>query len=286
MGCSGSNSRNQKFNIFVAVDGSEQSEYGLDTCIGRHKPNQFINILHISNDNNKKTEANNTGVQKYFDKLKINVSKKLKEEDYKFIYKEKSEINLPIIEIVHIIAMEENSNLLVVGSKGTHGEKKTKTLTKGIEYLVKNCKIPTLVMNDYETEIDFSKGKNWLFAIKNESFRSFRSLEFCFSLINKKKDYVIGLHLKDDKWPVNRIKTTFDRICSKNGIKNYEFVKQEIDINKTMTKNLLDYLFFSQKNFDIVVLNNNIRNNNIDNCLVVEMLKYGKHNILYCRESL
>jgi hypothetical protein len=288
MGCSSSSTRKEKFNICVAVDGSEHSEYGLQTMINKHKQNEFLNVIHITEENNKNNSEDNQK-ENYIEKLERRIEKNIKKENYKFIIKDKSETDKSVIELIHSAALEENSDLLVVGSNGHQGEKKTKKLTKGVEYLVYNCKIPTLVMNIYETVIDETKGKNWLFSIKNESYRSFRSLEFSFNLIDKKKDTVIGLHLKNDKWAVNRIKSNFDSICSRNGLKNYEFVKQDIDIGKSMATNLLDYLFFSQKNFDIVVLNNNIRNHNrliITENLVVEMLKYGKHNILYCRESI
>lgn len=288
MGCSGSNTRKDKFNICVAVDGSEISEYGLQTFVNRHKPNEKLNIIHVSNENKKHEIPEDMQVGNYFQKLKKNLDqgKTIKEEEYELIHKEKSITEKSTIEIVHETALEKNCDLLVVGSSGHQGEKKLKTLTKGVEYLVKNCKIPTLVMNETEIESNKNeKGKNWLVAIKNESYRSFRSLEFCFNIIDKKKDTVIGLHLKNDKWPIIRIKKNFDRICAKNGLKNYEFVKQEIDNNKSLSKNLLDHLFFSQYDFDFVVLNNNIRGFKHD-CFVVEMLKNGKHNILYCRENI
>jgi hypothetical protein len=288
MGCSGSTTRKEKFKICVAVDGSEHSEFGLKTIVNRHKPNEFLKVIHITDNNN----TDNSGLKEkeiFIKKLEREIEKNIKKDNYKIIVKDKSETDKSIIELLHSTVLEEDGDLLVVGSKGEHGEKFSKKLTKGVEYLVNYCKIPTFVINFFETDIDHTKGKNWLFSIKNESNRSFRSLEFSFNIIDKKKDTVIGLHLKDDKWPVNRIKTNFDSICSRNGIRNYEFVKQDIDISKNMTKNLLDYLFFSQKNFDFIVLNNNIRIhgkiNRTDN-LVVEMLKYGKHNILYCRESI
>lgn len=55
--------------------------------------------------------------------------------------------------------------------------------------------------------------------------------------------------------------------------------------SETLGKNILDYLIFGQELIENVVVNHNIHKyKDLDKCPAVDLIKYGQHNIIFCRE--
>ncbi len=176
-------------------------------------------------------------------------------------------------------------DLLVVGALGHKGIKNVKNLTKGMEYLVSNCKIPTLVMKSYiPLEKKLKKSNNWLICIKDDTDRSFKGFDICKNMINRKTDTIIGIHFSNDNFLKDNVNRCFEARCKENRIKNKIFVVRKLDESQSLGKNVLEYLIFGKEIIEYVVINNNVQKyTDISKSPTVELLKYGKHNIIFCK---
>jgi hypothetical protein len=104
-------------------------------------------------------------------------------------------------------------------------------------------------------------------------------------MINKQTDTMIGLHFSNEKFLPQKVKTSFESQCKTSGIKNTIFIVRKMDENQTLGKNILDYLIFGQEVIEYVVVNHNIQKyKDLEKCPTVELIKYGQHNIIFCRE--
>lgn len=289
MGCSGSdtftNSKSLKFA--VAIDGSEHAEMGFQKIINeKFKPGNKLYLIHIFNQN-KYAEM---PLEKLPEHLLPKYEKALNEKiinknDFEVIKRKKADFENTPLESVLVIANEKNTDLLVVGAVGHKGLKKSKSLCKGLHYLIQNCKIPTLVMKHYKPPSVLQKGSIWLVCIKDDNDRSFRSFEFTIRLIDKEKDSVIGIHFIGDKFSADNVKKNFYKRCKENKVINRSFIARENDKSQTLGKNILDYLIFGQETIEYVVVNHNIQKYmDLEKCPSVELIKYGSHNVIFCRE--
>lgn len=288
MGCSGSStSSNSKFKYCVAIDGSEYSNYGFYKILNENfKSGNRLYLLHVYNPKKFLVMPSEMLPENLIPCYEKKINEKLRKSDYEIIKKQKPESEETVMVSVIEIATEKNVDLLVVGAVGHKGIKKSKILTKNIHYLVKNCKIPTLAMKHYiPIEKKESRGTNWLICLKDDLDRSFRSFEFCQKMINKKFDIIIALHFSNDKFLPDKVKKAFETRCKVNGINKKIFNVRKFDENESLGKNILDYLIFGQELIEYVVVNHNIHKyKDLEKCPTVELLKYGKHNIIFCRE--
>lgn len=288
MGCSGSRtSSDTNFKYCVAVDGSEHSNFGFDKIVYENfKKGNKLFLLHIYNPKKFLDMPSEMLPENLVPAYEKKLSAKLQKKDFEIIKREKPLNHDTVMESVINIAAEKKVDLLVVGAVGHKGIKKSKNLTKGLHYLVSNCKIPTLAMKHYTPlESKESKGNNWLICIKDDNNRSFRSFDFCKSMINKGNDTMIGLHFSSEKYLADKVKTSFEKRCKENGIKNTMFSVRTMDQNETLGKNILNYLIFGQEVIEYVVVNHNVHKyKELDKCPTVELIKYGQHNIIFCRE--
>lgn len=288
MGCSGSRTTsNNNFKYCVTVDGPEHSNFGLNKIVNENfKKGNKLYLLHIYNPKKFLEMPSEMLPENLIPAYEKKISEKLEKKDYEIIKKEKPESHVTVMESVLEIASGKNVDLLVVGAVGHKGIKKSKNLTKGLQYLVSNCKIPCLAMKHHTPlENKEIKGNNWLICIKDDNIRSFRSLEFCKKMINKQNDTIIGLHFSNEKFLADKVKSTFESRCKADGIKNKMFIVRKMDVTETLGKNILDYLIFGQELIEYVVVNHNIHKyKDLDKCPTVELIKYGQHNIIFCRE--
>jgi len=288
MGCSGSRTNsNNNFTYCVAVDGSEHSDMGFKKIVNENfnKGNKLY-LVHVYNPMKFASMPSEMLPENLLPSYEKQLLEKLQSTEYEIIKKQKPDAQVSVLESVIDIAKEKNSDLLVVGGVGHKGIKKSKNLTKGLYFLVNNCKIPTLVMKSYTPfENKEKKGCNWLICIKDDDERSFRSFDFCRKMINKKCDTIIGLHFHNDRCLANKVKNRFETACKENGIKNKIFIVRESDKNQSLGKNILDYLVFGQEIIEYVVVNHNIHKyKEIEKCPTVDLIKFGTHNIIFCRE--
>lgn len=287
MGCSGSRISEPNFKYCICIDGSEHSDMGFKKIVSENfvKGNKLY-LVHISNSAKFNEIPPNLLPDQLLNRYEIELSTKLNKGDYEIIKKDKVQTQSTVLESVLQIANVKNVDLLVVGALGHKGVKRSKSLTKGLSYLVSNCKIPTLVMKNYlPKQNKESKGSNWLVCIKDETDRSFRAFNFCCQMINRQTDTIIGLHFNSESYSANKVRKIFERNCSDKMIKKKLFIVKDMDKNMSLAKNILDYLIFGQENIEYVVVNHNIKKyKDIEKCPTVELVKYGNHNIIFCRE--
>ena len=87
---------------------------GLKKILIQHKPSEFINVIHVLNEDEKYELPEELFIDNYFPKLETIINSRVGKDDYKFINKEKSGTNKSTMEIIHSMALEERSNYLVV----------------------------------------------------------------------------------------------------------------------------------------------------------------------------
>lgn len=287
MGCSGSRIENNNFKYCLAVDGSENSELGFKKILHENfKKGNKLYLVHITNPVKFPEMPSEFLPENLLPKYETQLSEKLQKSEFEIIKKEKVQSHETVLESVVNIAHSKNVDLLVVGAVGHKGVKKTKNLTKGLNYLVRSCTIPTLVMKKFTPlENKEKKGSKWLVCIKDDNDRSFRSMDFCRKMINKDTDTIIGLHFNSEKFLPDKVKKIFDNKCKESRIKNRMFVVKEMEKNLTLGKNILDYLIFGQEIIEYVVVNHNVKKYmELEKCPTIELIKYGTHNIIFCRE--
>lgn len=288
MGCSASTiaSKDKNFKYAIALDGSEQANIGFEKILNeKFKIGNKLYLIHIYNP----AKFIEMPLEKLPEHILIKHEKALNENlqksEFEIIKKEKINIEESSLKLVNQIALEKKTDLLVVGCAGHKGVKKTKKLSKGLIYLIQNCKIPTLVMKIIDQRTKPNLGCNWLLCIKDDNDRSFRSFEFAMKLIDKEKDKVIGMHFISEKFLAENVCKIFEKKCKENKIKNRLFVKRENDKSQTLGKNILDYLIVCQDNIEYIVVNHNMQKYmDLERCPTVELVKYASNNIIFCRE--
>lgn len=289
MGCSGSNTRSDQKNLkyAIAIDGSEHAEFGFQKILNeKFKLGNKIVLIHIYNQDKFSEMPLERLPEHLLPKYEKALSEKIpNKSDFEILKKQKeSTADTPLEDVVEI-ASEKHADLLVVGAVGNKGVKKSKNLSKGLSYLIQNCKIPILVMRQSAPSGKSNKGSNWLVCIKDDNDRSFRSFDFAVRLIDKEKDSVIGIHFSGEKFVMDNVRKVFESYCKENKVKNRVFIARENDKSKTLGKNILDYLIFGQEVIDYVVVNHNIQKYmDLQKCPSVELIKYGSHNVCFCRE--
>jgi len=291
MGCSGSNTllNSQNLKFAVAIDGSKHAEMGFEKVLNdKFKAGNKLYLIHVYNPSKFAEMPLETLPEHLLPKYeKAFLSKKLNNiSDFEIITRKIETTEKTPLESVVELASEKNTDLLVVGAVGSKGIKKSKTLSEGLNYLIQNCKIPTLVMKRLTPASEAQKGCNWLVCIKDDNDRSFRSFDFAVRLIDKERDTVIGIHFNAERFFPDSVKTIFEKRCKDNKVKNRKFITRANDKSNTLGKNILDYLNFGQETIEYIVVNHNIQKYNmeLENCPSVELIKYGSHNVIFCRE--
>ena len=287
MGCSGSTTKSNNFNFCISIDGSEHSEMGFNKILNdTFKKGNKLYLVHITNSKKLNEMPFENLPEQLLPKYEHFLSEKLHKNEYEILKKDKIQTQTTVLESVVQIATVKKVDLIVVGSVGHKGQKQTKSLTKGLDFLINNCKIPTLVMKKYTPRLNKqSKGFNWLVCIKDENERSFKSFEFCCKIINRENDTIIGLNFSKDNNLSNKVNNIFQRMTKEHRIKNKIFISKELDDNLSLGKNILNYLMFGQEYVEYVVVNHNItKYKNVELCPTVDLIRYCNNNVIFCRE--
>jgi hypothetical protein len=159
-------------NIYcVAVDGSQSSEYAFNLVLNElYKKGDKIYIVHISNSQKANDLPYDYQPETILSKYDTKLSGKLLKSHFEVINKERDAKNDHALVQVNEIAIAKKCTLLVMGFHGHKCNNNKNELTKGINYIINNIKLPTIIVK--ENSQRKSKENNsftWLTAMEDNS---------------------------------------------------------------------------------------------------------------------
>jgi hypothetical protein len=247
-----------KSNSFcISVDGSEFSDYAFDLVLNElYQKKDKIFIFHIANPTKSSEIPYNFKPDVISSKYDSKLTGKLNKGDFQVIVKDRDEKSAHALQQVYQLATEKNGSILVLGFKG-HKATADNDLTKGVNFVINNIKLPTIVVK--ENLQRSKKGSfNWLCSIEQANSRSFKAMEFSLNYIDKSKDQVIGLHITlYGESHAEEIKTYFENTCQENGVINYNFITIDKENSVSIGKAIANYANFSEIPIDFLVLGHN-----------------------------
>lgn len=141
-----------------------------------------------------------------------------------------------------------------------------KNIYYGLNFLLTENNIPTLIMkdeltrNDKEKGVNGNKGYTWLILFDGTNLKSYNVLEYFWPLIDRKKDFLYVLTIINNSFYSDRIRTIFIENMNKFNLKeniNY-FYRIEIVENKKYYKFIKEFINFNEDYyFDFVLFYNN-----------------------------
>ena len=136
----------------------------------------------------------------------------------------------------------------------------------GLNFLLTENYLPTLIMkdelsrNDKEKGVNNHKGYTWLILLDGTNLKSFNVLEYFWPFIDKKKDFIYALTIINNSYYSDRIKNIFIEKMQKFNLKqniNY-YYRLEIVENKKYFKFLKEFINFNEDYyFDFLLFYNN-----------------------------
>jgi hypothetical protein len=165
------------------------------------------------------------------------------------------------LEQVNKQAINLKANYFIVGYYGIKGPKgDNQELSKGIDYLLSETRIPTILIKDTPLRsVKEGKGYKWLFVFDKQYHNVFRVFKTFHKLIDVEKDYVYGLTLlpinSDGKNKFDDVKEDFMEEMTKMNIKNFDY--ETVSYSKLPSSIINDKINFGTINFDFLVFYNN-----------------------------
>ena len=242
----------ERKNYLISVDGSNHSGWGFDLIFKEfYQKNDYITVLHVTNQN--KTDIPfKYQPEQIMSKYESKLIGKLPKNDFILIQKPRDNPSEHALEVVFEVAKTHGTDMMILGTQGHKGIKSKKYISKGIMYLVKNINIPSMVIKENtQREKKEDKGFTWLVCLENHYTRSFKLFEFVTTLIDKKRDTIIGLHF----WQLDNnreLEENFEKYCVKLGVKNKKFISLEKNPGLTIGKNICDIVNFGDDYIDFV----------------------------------
>ena len=158
----------------------------------------------------------------------------------------------------------------------------------GLNFLLTENNIPTLIMKDVLTRDDKEKGVNkykgytWLILLDGTNIKSYNVFEYFWPLIDRKKDFIYVLTIINNSFYSDRIKKIFIQKMDKYNMKeniNY-YYRLEIVENKEYFKFLKEFINFNEDYyFDFVLFYNNPLKYKIKKNYSYELIMEMKANI-------
>ena len=163
-----------------------------------------------------------------------------------------------------------------------------KNIYYGLNFLLTENNIPTLIMkdeltrNDKEKGVNENKGYTWLILFDGTNLKSYNVLEYFWPLIDKKKDFIYSLTIINNNFYSDRVKNIFIEKMKKFNLKeniNY-FYRFEIVENKQYYKFLKEFINFNEDYyFDFILFYNNPLKYKIKKNYSYELIMDMKANI-------
>jgi hypothetical protein len=164
----------------------------------------------------------------------------------------------------------------------------TKNIYYGLNFLLTENNIPTLIMkdeltrNDKEKSVNGNKGYTWLILFDGTNLKSYNVFEYFWPLIDRKKDFIYALTIINNSFYSDRVKNLFIEKMEKFNLKeniNF-FYRFEIVENKHYYKFLKEFINFNEDYyFDFVLFYNNPLKYKIKKNYSYELIMEMKANI-------
>lgn len=203
-------------------------------------------------------------------------------EHYSLVVADQDSKEINKIAQVYSLALKANTTVLFIGFQGTKTKPKDE-LTNNIKFLISNVKIPSFIIKDYNPRSEkLLKGYTWLICIDSPNSRSWNAFVFALNYI-KPSDHIIGFHINPNSVISQAVNDEFILMCSSNAIVNAEF-KIIKDTHQSVSQEILNYVNYTEKTPDFVVLGHNTSNYREDlnkDSPAVEVLKKAQTNILF-----
>ena len=142
----------------------------------------------------------------------------------------------------------------------------TNNIYYGLDFLLTENKIPTLIMkdelmrSDKEKGVNNSKGYNWLILLDGTNLKSFYVFEYFWPFIDRKKDFIYVLTTINNSFYSDRVKSIFIKKMNEFNLReniNY-FYRLEFIEDKYNFKFLKEFINFNEDYyFDFILFYNN-----------------------------
>ena len=163
-----------------------------------------------------------------------------------------------------------------------------KNIYYGLNFLLTENNIPTLIMkddltrNDKEKGVNRNKGYTWLILFDGTNLKSYNALEYFWPLIDKKKDFIYALTIINNNFYSDRVKNIFiEKMLKFNLKENINYIYRfEIVENKKYYKFLKEFINFNEDYyFDFILFYNNPLKYKIKKNYSYELIMEMKANI-------
>lgn len=250
----------------ISLDGSTHADSAFDVVTQEfaRTPSRLIAMYVFNsklNDQFNYANKKENVLEKYSDK--ISRSKK----DVNLILEDRNLQYPHALSQINKLAETVKANYLVAGYYGIKGPKaENAELTKGVNYLLSSCYIPTIVIKDITLRKDkkLEKGYNWLFVFDRQYMNPIRCLRAFLPLIDKENDLVYGLTLNEEFSTIRNhdVKSDFMTEIESGGIVNYQY--EEATYQRNVSSVLAERINFGSILFDFLVFYNNSNKHKLD----------------------
>jgi len=281
--------QNQSKNSWcVTIDGSKFSNYGWEmTLENLLKGGDQIYIVHISSNDDSRVIPYESQPLTLKSKYETICKGKYPPLNYQIILEKRSKGNDHALEDLYRIAKSKNVTCIVMGFQGHKANVEKKELSKGIQYMIQNIRIPVLIVKELtlRKESD-TKGLNWLICCNpSRNSRTYlNSLKVALTQIDKQHDMVIGMTItKYQTAEKMLVQEDFENICKESGIKNCSFRYVLDDKSFSIGQQVANYVNFGEERIDFVGLGYPIgKYENVDDAPAINIIKIAITNVLFC----
>ena len=182
----------------LAVDGHETSDNAFNIIIKEFidRLNTTLMCVHIYN--NVHNEEYNWKHQKLhiIEKYNTNLITHLTEEKGHLVIQDRNPSYRHPIEQVSRIAIKNECNFFCLGFQGLKTQNfKMTNIRLGVDYLLRESKMPTIIFKEKYCRGIKNKGYKWLIVMDRASSDCFKVFDFFYPLMDIKKDEIHGLTL-------------------------------------------------------------------------------------------
>ena len=303
------------FSYCVSVDGSKHSDYAIELVLTAFfKKGDKLNVVHIMNTDSNRINPYDYEVHKVLDHYINTNGKSIAKRDYHTFCLPRAKDTKHSLQQTMMNALEQHSNILFVGFKGTKTSQITdsnfpkdhrnltmsnkfipniarnKELTKGILYILELpvLPLPTVIVKEVSRrENKETKGFTWCFCIKdfNSSWVQFKnSLVF----LNLEVDSIKGVHVKTESGRYDpKLEEKFIEVCKQKGVKHFSFTYLDRTPNKgySIGVELSNVINFGEEYVDFVVCHyNNHSYYYIENHPLYDIIMNVECNVVFSQE--
>lgn len=273
--------QSEKINC-LAVDGFETASYAFDILLHEFLPrlNSILICPYIYNSVHD--EEYNWRHQKEYviDSYKIKLLTNFTEEKGRLIIQDTDPFCQHPIEQVCKIANLNQCEYLFLGYNGMKtGNFKPANIKKGIDYLLRNSTMPTVIFKDKNLRGVKNKGYKWLILMDRANSDCFKVFDFFFPLMDIERDFIYGYTLLPKYVSFDDIKKEFDEKMKEIGISEDQVMYESVKYVARPSELVKVFVNRNDENyFDFVIFYNNpdkykIEKENSESFKYIEKLK-------------